>query len=110
MEAERKRREVFVYLVYSRLINKKTRKYWVDPYVSSRLLKGALKSMFIDLRNNEAKFFSYFRMSIKSFDELQVELSDYIRAKDTVMRFAMPPVEMLAVTLRKVLQTCGIFD
>jgi hypothetical protein len=66
MEAERKRRAVFVYSVYSRLINKQMRKYWVDPYVSSRPLKGAFKSMFIDLRNNEAKFFSYFLMSIKS--------------------------------------------
>jgi hypothetical protein len=39
-------------------------------------------------------------MSIKSFDELQVELSGYIKAEDTVMRLAILPVEMLAVTLR----------
>jgi hypothetical protein len=65
--------------------------------------------MFIDLRNNEAKFFNYFCMSIKSFDELQIELSDYIKAEDTVIRLAIPPVEMLAVTLRYVLQTHGKF-
>jgi hypothetical protein len=99
METENRKRVVFVYLA-SKLLVKKQRRYWVHPYVSSRLLKGAFSSMFIDLRDDEDKFFNYFRMSIKSFDELLTKLSDKIKVEDTVMRLAIPPIEMLAVTLR----------
>lgn len=37
-------------------------------------------------------------MSIKSFDKLAVKLTDSKRSKNIIMRFFIPPVEMVAVT------------
>lgn len=31
------------------------RKYWIQPFTSARLLKGAFTSMFTDLKENEEK-------------------------------------------------------
>jgi len=39
-------------------------------------------------------------MSVKSFDELAARLIDKIKKNDTYMRKAIPPIEMLVVTLR----------
>ncbi|KAF0708998.1 protein ANTAGONIST OF LIKE HETEROCHROMATIN PROTEIN 1-like, partial [Aphis craccivora] len=39
-------------------------------------------------------------MSIKSFDELAVKISMKIKSTDTHLRLSIPPLEMLAVTLR----------
>lgn len=100
MEVAKKKRAVFVYLTYKFLKKKKERRYWVHPMVSARLMKGAFSTLFIDLRDDEVKFFNYFRMSHKSFDELAARIGDVIRGQDTNMRTAIGVVEMLAVTLR----------
>lgn len=63
-------------------------------------MKSALTCMFIDLREYEIKFFNYFQVSIKSFDELEVRLSDKLNIV-IVMRLVIPPLKMLAVTLSK---------
>ena len=52
------------------------------------------------MRKDEEIFLNYFHMSTKSFDELADRLSDEINSKDTEMRLAISPHEMLAVTLR----------
>lgn len=100
MEVEYEQRVLFAYYVYKFYICKKKRKYWVHPYVSARALQGAFARDFMDLRGDEVKFFNYFRMSQKSFDELHVKLSESLKAQDTNMRLAISPMEMLAVTLR----------
>lgn len=41
-------------------------------------------------------------MSIKSFDELTVEISMKIKSTHTHMRLSIPPLEMLGVTLKYV--------
>ncbi|KAJ8896971.1 hypothetical protein PR048_002317 [Dryococelus australis] len=84
--------------------------YVSHPLVSSRLLKGAFATMFIDLREDESKFCYYFRMSIKSFDELATKLNVSIRNKDTVMRLTIPPLEMLVVALRYLGCSCTLLD
>ncbi|KAB0805168.1 hypothetical protein PPYR_02138, partial [Photinus pyralis] len=61
---------------------------------------GAFVSLFQDLRGDEKKFFNYFRMSTSSFDELEGKLHDSIKSQDTRCRLSIPPIEMLAVTLR----------
>ena len=43
---------------------------WVHPLVSQRLLKGQFHQLFDDLCEYPDKFWKYFRMSKKSFDEL----------------------------------------
>lgn len=97
----RKKRGVFSYLVY-KYLQSADRRFWVHPLLSSRLLKGAFSSLYVDLSNDETKFFNYFRMSKRSFDELAGRTADSVRSQDTNMRLAIGPLEMLAVTLRYV--------
>lgn len=94
------RRVAVAYFTYHNLYKKSKRKYWVHPLVSARLLKGAFVTLVSDLQEHPLKFFNYFRMSIRSFNELANKLEDTLRSENTVMRLAVNPVEMLAVTLR----------
>ncbi|KAJ8896449.1 hypothetical protein PR048_001793 [Dryococelus australis] len=80
-------------------MSKKTRML-VHPYINARLLNGAFVTSFMELREDENTFFNFFRMSVKSFDELVVKLEDGIKSEDTKLRFAITPAEMLAITLR----------
>ena len=93
MEVPRRKRAVVAYLAYQYLYNDKKRKFWTHPLVSARLLKGAFSTLFEDLKEDPFKFFNYFRMSIRSFNELADKLEDALHRKDTVMRLAVRPVE-----------------
>jgi len=46
------------------------------------------------------KFFEFYRMSVKSFDELLGLISAQIVKRNTVMRKSIEPAERLVVTLR----------
>jgi hypothetical protein len=97
----RKKGGVFSYLVY-KYLQCADRRFWVHQLVSSGLLKGAISSFNVDLSDDETKFFNYFRMSKRCFEELAGRIADSIRSQDTNMRLAIGPLEMLAVTLRYV--------
>ncbi|CAL1300127.1 unnamed protein product [Larinioides sclopetarius] len=60
------------------------------------------------LRNDDTKFFNFFRMSIPSFDELHGRLKDTIQRKNTKMRNCIQPLEMLAITLRVGISTARV--
>lgn len=95
-----RKRVMFAYIVYKFFVTKANRRYWVHPFTELRLSRGRFATSFSDLRENPGKFYNYFRMSIQSFDELAAKISDGIKSQDTWMRLAIPPVEMLAITLR----------
>lgn len=97
------RSQVVVMLFLYRRIKKRrrnTRIHWEHPLITLRLEFGAFYTIFPKLREHEDKFFNYFRMSTKSFDELHVKLKDRLQRQDTFMRECIPPIQMLAVTLR----------
>ncbi|KAJ8896034.1 hypothetical protein PR048_001375 [Dryococelus australis] len=73
----------------------KKKRMWVHPCVNARLLKGAFVTSFMELREDENKFFNYFRLSVKSFYELVVKFEDRIKLEDTKLRVAITPAEML---------------
>ncbi|KAJ4436411.1 hypothetical protein ANN_19044 [Periplaneta americana] len=100
MEVYRRKRAVFAYLVYKNYLKRTERGFWEHPLVAKRLLQGTFTTMFTELREDDTKFFNYFRMSIKSFDDLACKISDVIKSEDTVMRLAISPLEKLCVTLR----------
>lgn len=97
-----KKKVVFSYLVYQYICEseRKRRRYWVHPFINERYLKGAFVTDLIDLREDEQKFFNYFRMSIRSFDELAARISDALKGNENAVRDPIPPLEMIAVTLR----------
>jgi hypothetical protein len=72
--------------------------HWVHPVVSKRLLNGQFYKLYEDLRNCRGKFFSYFRLSIESFDKLLVVVGPRITYKNTRLHLSVPPQEILAVT------------
>ena len=75
----------------------------MHPFTDSRLITGRFTTSFADVRENRDKFFfffNYFRVSVQSFDELAGRITDKIKSRDTWMRLAIPPLEMLAVTVR----------
>jgi hypothetical protein len=67
----------------------RNRRVWVHPMLSTRLTMGAFYTLFNDLREDDGKFFNYFRMSPRSFDELYElysKLEDNLHEMDTNMR------------------------
>lgn len=91
-----------VWLYYRRKKRRRDRLHWVHPINERREQVGLFYTLFEDLRNDESKFFNYFRMSIASFDELHRRLKDVLQRQNTKMRNCIQPVEMLTVTLRSV--------
>ena len=49
---------------------KKKRRYWVHPLLYKRLSIGKFHIRYNNMINYPEKFFNYYRMSIKTFDEL----------------------------------------
>jgi hypothetical protein len=63
--------EIAFALLLRRLIRRQKsrrykRRYWLHPLISFHLFKGQFYTLFSDLRDNREKFFSYFRMSVKT--------------------------------------------
>lgn len=57
-------------------------------------------TLYPKLRQYEPKFFNYFRMSIKSFDDLLHVIKADITGDSTILRESISPEEKLVITLR----------
>ncbi|CAH1998914.1 unnamed protein product [Acanthoscelides obtectus] len=102
---------VACWLIYRRRKRqKRNRLHWVHPINERREETGLFHTLFEDLRNDEKKFFNYFRMSMASFDELHDKLKNVLRSQNTKMRNCIQPIEMLAVTLRYLVRGCTFTD
>lgn len=71
-----------------------------EAAASTEKMVGAFQTLYYMLRNDDNKFFNYFRKSVNSFDELLTKLDSSIQRQDTVLRDCIQPIQMLAVTLR----------
>ncbi|KAL4122571.1 hypothetical protein QTP88_014877 [Uroleucon formosanum] len=80
------------------------RKYWVHPILKTRLSHSLYVTLYPKLREHEETFFflslNYFRMSIKSFDDLLEIIKDSLQADENAIRYFISPQEKLIVTLR----------
>ncbi|CAI6344722.1 unnamed protein product [Macrosiphum euphorbiae] len=88
----------------------KNRVFWVHPINARREEVGLFYTLFIDLRNDENKFFNYFRMSYASFGVLHGQLRDKLQRENTQFRNCIQPVEMLSITLRYLASGCTFTD
>nr|CAH7732352.1 unnamed protein product [Callosobruchus chinensis] len=79
--------------------NKYKKRLWVHPLLAARHLKGAFVTLYTSLREDERKFFVYFRMSINSFDELHSKLEESLKISNAI-RISVLSVERLLVCLR----------
>lgn len=73
---------------------------WVHDINLEREDKGEFSTLFHNLREDERRFYKYFRMTISSFDELLTIIKAYITKENTNYRFPISPEERLAITLR----------
>lgn len=96
------REQIIAALIFHRRRKRKRRDrvHWVHPINQRREEVGLFCTLFQDLRNDELKFFNYFRMSMGSFDELHDKLKNVLQRQNTQFRNCIQPIEMLAMTLR----------
>ena len=59
-----------LYLLHLRKKKRHRRRLWIHPLIAERSKTGAFNTLFHELRQDNMKFFNYFRMSITTFDEL----------------------------------------
>lgn len=99
---ERKKLLLIMYLVHRRHRRNKYRhrRFWVHPINLQRNEVGAFNTLYPCLITDSQKFFNYFRMTISTFEDLLQRIKPYIARQNTLMRDAIRPAEMLAVTLR----------
>lgn len=76
------------------------RVHWVHPLNSNRITLGEFSCLYSHLRQYPDRFFNYYRMSLKSFDELVNTMRSSISKKNTKFRQAISVEERLTVTLR----------
>ena len=79
---------------------RRQRSMWVHPLTNARLYQGQYYTIMTELRNDNEKFFNFFRMSQNTFNELLSLIKDQIQKQDTNMRDSIQPEQRLAITLR----------
>lgn len=89
----------FLYRRYKRQ-KQRQRQYWVHPILRDKVTHGMFVTLYPKLREYEPKFFNYFRMSIKSFDDLLELIKDDIAPSSQCVRDTISPEEKLVITLR----------
>uniref|UniRef100_A0A8C5MRY0 DDE Tnp4 domain-containing protein n=4 Tax=Leptobrachium leishanense TaxID=445787 RepID=A0A8C5MRY0_9ANUR len=102
---------LFAALGYLYLKKKRQRRTWVHPINTARHTHGHFVTLYRPLRERDpVKFFNYLRMSIHTFDELLMKVREPLTKRDTNMRAAIPPEEMLVLTLRYLASGCSLKD
>ncbi|XP_068211223.1 uncharacterized protein [Palaemon carinicauda] len=99
---------LIAYSAYRTLYKRKKRRMWIHPLLAVKT--RYFPNLFAELRNDENKFFNYFRMSKDSFDELLSHLQSSVEKEDTNMRQAIKPSERLGITLRYLGSGCSMAD
>ena len=76
-----------VWLFYRRYKRRRQRQgeFWVHPILRDKLTHGMFVTLYLKLREYKPKFFNYFRMSIKSFDDLLRMIEVNIRGNSTIL-------------------------
>jgi hypothetical protein len=78
----------------------KRRRHWVRPKCMLRGAEGEFVKLYKGLVDDESKFYQYFRMSQRAFNDLLIKIEMFIIKKDTFWRSAISARERLAVCLR----------
>ena len=89
-----------LHLRIRRRLKRREREFWKHPIIAARTLEGAYCTLYGRLREDERKFFNYFRMSTSTFDYILDRLAPHLQRQKTMMRESICPRQMLAVSLR----------
>ena len=86
------------------------RAMWVHDMCAARDEEGEYRTLFPHLKNDNTKFFQYFRMSYEKFCELRSHIEGDITKQDTTFRRSISTEERLAVTLRWVIKVSSMLS
>ncbi|KAG8295122.1 hypothetical protein J6590_087519 [Homalodisca vitripennis] len=81
-------------------VSRKKRRFLVHSIIAARNSEGQYHTLFPRLKNDNVRFFRYFRMSYEKFMELLHIIEPELKRCDTTFRRSISPEERLAVTLR----------
>jgi len=76
------------------------RKFAVHPYGKKRAKKGQFNIIYEDLRRFPEKFFSYYKISGETFDELLNIAKSDLEKEQNIKGDTIPTVERLSITLK----------
>ncbi|CAI6350554.1 unnamed protein product [Macrosiphum euphorbiae] len=76
------------------------RKYAVHPLNGERRRKGQFQQIYGDLRQYPEKFFSFYRMSTQTFDEMLSIVKPNLSKLDNIKNDTITPEERLTITLK----------
>lgn len=76
------------------------KKKWVHEINLERRQYGEYHTLMPQLRQDEKRFYIYFRMTSETFDELLDLIKDDIKKQDTNYRESISPEERLSIALR----------
>jgi hypothetical protein len=79
---------------------KKKRLIWIHPVNEKREELGEFMGLIMELRKDDRRFTTYFRMKVEHFDLLLSKIKDRITKKNTNYRSPLQPELRLAITLR----------
>jgi hypothetical protein len=80
---------VYILEAANELPKQQNKIHWVHPFNVEAKGEKRFRKFYENVRNFETKFFGYYRMSIKSFDELLVLLRPHISRLNTSIRLAI---------------------
>ena len=75
------------------------RRMWVHPINNLRFEKGEFFMLYPDLRKYEDKFFAWYRMSIRKFDQLLGIVQNSLWKQCTKFREPISAEEQLVITI-----------
>ena len=64
---------------------RREREFWEHPIVAARTLEGAYYTLYGRLREDERKFFNYFRMSTSTFDYIGDRFAPHLERQNTIL-------------------------
>ena len=93
------RRHHLALIMMMHLLDIHVRSVWIHPINNLRFEKGEFFMLYHDLRKYEDRFFGWYRMSMKKFDELLGIVGNALWKKCTKFREPISSEEQLVITI-----------
>ena len=91
---------VNLFLLENSSLKIRRKRYWVHKINKDRTTLGEFHTLYGHLREDEERFWSYFRMSTTTFDYILSLISHRLQRQNTNFRKAITVEEKLMVTIR----------
>ena len=94
-----RRRHRLALVMMMHLLDIHVRSVWIHPINNLRFEKGEFVMLYPDLHKYEDRFFGWYRMSMKKFDELLGNVRNVLQKKCTKFRELVSAEEQLVIMI-----------